>query len=109
MKGGLGKIRLLLGKSKNRWGKKNIPGARERERERTAKKNSWRKRERERTGSGNTALLYRFLLKIRSVRILDTIVCSGSLVWLFSPAWAAVKLTLAGGWLHLSFRGHRPY
>ena len=36
-------------------------------------------------------------------------VCSGSLVWLFSPAWDAVKLTLRGGWLHLSFRGHRPY
>ena len=33
----------------------------------------------------------------------------GSLVWLFSPAWDAVKLTLPGGWLHLSFRGHRPY
>ena len=48
-------------------------------------------------------------MKIRSVRILDTMVCSGSLVWLFSPAWDAVKLTLPGGWLHLSFRGHRPY
>ena len=50
-------------------------------------------------------------MKIRSVRILDTILCSGSLVWLFSPAWDAVKLTLPGGWLHLSlsFRGHRPY
>ena len=24
-------------------------------------------------------------------------------------AWDAVKLTLPGGWLHLSFRGHRPY
>ena len=33
----------------------------------------------------------------------------GSLVWLFSPAWDAVKLTLPVGWLHLSFRGHRPY
>ena len=32
--------------------------------------------------------------EIRSVRILDTIVCSESLVWLFSPAWDAVKLTL---------------
>ena len=41
--------------------------------------------------------------------MLDTIVRSGSLVWLFSPAWDAVKLTLPGGWLHLSFRGHRPY
>ena len=62
-------------------------------------------------GSDNTALLSWFLLKIRSasVRILDRIVCSGSLVRLFSPAWDAVKLTLPGGWLHLSFRGHWPY
>ena len=57
-------------------------------------------------GPDNTALLSRFLLKIRSVRILGTIVCSGSLVWLFSPAWDAVKLSLPGCWLHLSFRGH---
>ena len=28
----------------------------------------------------------------------------------FSPAWdTIVKLTLPRGWLHLSFRGHRPY
>ena len=49
-------------------------------------------------------------LKAGHVRILDTTVCSGSLalVWLFSPAWDAIKLTLPGGWLHLSFRGHRP-
>ena len=60
-------------------------------------------------GSDNTALLSWFLLKNRSVRILDTIVYSGSLVWLCSPAWDAVELTLPGGWLHLSFRGHRPY
>ena len=60
-------------------------------------------------GSDNTALLSWFLLKIRSVRLLDTIVCSGSLVWLFSQAWDAVKLTLPGCWLHLSFRGHWPY
>ena len=45
-------------------------------------------------GSKNTALLLSILLKIRSLRILDTIVCSGSLVWLFSLAWDAVKLTL---------------
>ena len=25
------------------------------------------------------------------------------------PAWDAVKLNLPGGWLHLSFRSHRPY
>ena len=24
-------------------------------------------------------------------------------------AWDAIKLTLPGGWLHLSFRGHRPF
>ena len=41
-----------------------------------------------------------------------TTVCSGSLVWLFSPIWDAVpawdafKLTLQGGWFHLSFRWH---
>ena len=50
-----------------------------------------------------------FLLRIGSVRILDTTVSSGSLVWLYSPAWNAAKLTLPGGWIHLSFRGHRPY
>ena len=53
-------------------------------------------------GSDNTALLSWFLLKIRYVRILDTIVCSGSLVWLFSPAWNAIKLTQPGCWLHLA-------
>ena len=36
----------------------------------------------------------------------ESIVCLGSLVWLFSPAWDAVKLILPGCWLHLSFRGH---
>ena len=54
----------------------------------------------------NAALLSWFLLKIRSVRILDTILCVGSLVWLFSPSWDAVKLILLGC---LSFRGHWPY
>ena len=43
-------------------------------------------------GSYDPALLPWFLVRIRSVRTLDTIVCSGSLVWLFSPAWEAVKL-----------------
>ena len=57
-------------------------------------------------GSDNTALFSWFLLKIRSVRILDTIVCSEYLVWLLSPAWDAVKLILPGCWLHLSFRRH---
>ena len=38
-------------------------------------------------------------VEIRSVRILDTTICSGSLVWLFSPAWdtVTVQLTLPGG------------
>ena len=57
----------------------------------------------------NTALLSWFFLKIGAVRILDTIVCPGSLVWLFSPAWDAVKLILPGFWLRLSFGGHWPY
>ena len=42
----------------------------------------------------DAALLPWFLLKIRSVRIMDTIVCLGTLLWLFSPAWDAIKLTL---------------
>ena len=33
------------------------------------------------------------------IRTLDTIVCSGSLVGLFSPAWDAVKLTLKAGFI----------
>ena len=50
-------------------------------------------------------------LKIRtiiSVRMLDIIVCSGPLVWLFSPAWDTIKLALKF-WFHLPFRGHWPY
>jgi hypothetical protein len=42
----------------------------------------------------NIALLPLLLLKIMSVRVLDTIVCSGPLVWLFFPAWGAVYLTI---------------
>ena len=46
-------------------------------------------------GPDSAVLLLRFLLKIiRSVRILDTIVCLWTLLWLFSPSWDAVKLTL---------------
>ena len=45
-------------------------------------------------GPDSFVLLLRFLLKIRSVRILDTIVCSRTLHWLFSPAGEAVELTL---------------
>ena len=40
-----------------------------------------------------------FLLKVRYVRILDTFVCSGALIWLFSLAWDAVKLTLKVGFI----------
>jgi hypothetical protein len=39
--------------------------------------------------------------------ILHTSVGSGPLIWLFSPAWDAGKLTMPGGLLHLCFRGHR--
>ncbi len=38
----------------------------------------------------------------------NTIVCTEPLVWLFSPAWDAVLLTL-DLWMHLPFRGHWPY
>jgi hypothetical protein len=50
-------------------------------------------------GSDDTAILPLLLPKIRSFRMLDTIVCSGSLVWLFSPAWGAVTLTLDVGFI----------
>jgi hypothetical protein len=46
-------------------------------------------------GSDDTALLPLLLLKIRFVGTLDTMVCSEPLVWLFSPAWDAVKLALS--------------
>ena len=51
-------------------------------------------------GSNNTVLLLRFLLKVRSVRKLDIIVCSGPLLWLFSLAWDAVKLILQVGFIY---------
>ena len=44
-------------------------------------------------------------LRIRSVRILDSIVCSRPLVWLFSPAWDAVKLACQKA--VFIFPGHR--
>ena len=50
-------------------------------------------------GPVSAALLLRFLLKIRFVRILDTIVCSAALLWLFSLAWDAVELTLQVGFI----------
>ena len=56
-------------------------------------------------GPDSAVLLLRFLLKIRSVRKLDTIVCSGTFLWLFSPAWDAFKLPckLASSVLSWSF------
>ena len=40
-----------------------------------------------------------FLLKVRYDRILDTLVCLGALIWLFSPACDAVNLTLKVGFI----------
>ena len=54
-------------------------------------------------GPNSAVLLLKFLLKIRSVRILEMIICSGTFLW-FSPAWNTVELTLH--WLHLSFSDH---
>ena len=42
----------------------------------------------------HAALLQWFLLRIRFVRSPDTIVFLGTLLWLFSPAWNAIKPTL---------------
>ena len=53
-------------------------------------------------GSNDTALLPLLLLKIRYVRMLGKIVCSGSLVWLRRC------YTHPGRWIHLPFRGHWP-
>ena len=50
-------------------------------------------------GPDGAVLLPWFLLKVRYARILDTFVCSGALIWLFSPAWDAVKLTLKVGFI----------
>ncbi len=51
-------------------------------------------------GSDHAALLSFLLLRIGSVRIPDTIVCLGASVWLFSPAWDAVELTLEVGGIY---------
>ena len=48
----------------------------------------------------HSAIFLRFLLNIRSVRILDTIVRSRTLLWLFSHAWDAVELTLQVGFIY---------
>ena len=50
--------------------------------------------------SDDTALLLLFLLRIGFVRIPDSIVCLGALVWLFSQAWDAVELTLEVGCIY---------
>ena len=50
-------------------------------------------------GPNSVALLLRFLLKIRSFRIPDTIICLGTFLWLFSPAWDAIELTLHVGFI----------
>jgi hypothetical protein len=50
-------------------------------------------------GSDDAVLLPLLLLKVRSVRLLDTTVCSEPMVWLFSPAWDAVILTLDVGFI----------
>ena len=50
-------------------------------------------------GSEKALTYMRFLLKVRYVRILDTFLCSGALIWLFSPACDAVKLTLKVGFI----------
>ncbi len=47
----------------------------------------------------DTAPFPLFLLNIGSVRMLDTIVCLGPLVWLFSPAWDADELNLYVGFI----------
>ena len=48
----------------------------------------------------HAALLLLFLLNVRSVRILDMIVCSGTLHWLFSPA----GMPLNSPWKLASFK-----
>ena len=50
-------------------------------------------------GFRHSAFLLQFILKIRSVGILDTIVCWGTLLWLFSQACDAIKLTMKVGFI----------
>ncbi len=64
-------------------------------------------------GSDDAALLPLLLLRIRSVRMLDTIVYSEPLVWLFSLSLSLAVLsglgrryTHPGRWIHPPFRGH---
>ena len=57
---------------------------------------------RSKDGFRHAALRPRYLVRIRFVRVLDrvdTIICSGTLHWLFSPGWDAVKLTLKVGFI----------
>ena len=58
--------------------------------------------------SSDSAVLLSFLLKIRSVRILDTIVCSAALLLAVLSGLGRLE-THPASWLHLSFRSHRPY
>jgi hypothetical protein len=50
-------------------------------------------------GSDDSALIPLLLLQTMSVGMMDTIVCLGPLVWLFSPAWDAIILTLENGFI----------
>jgi hypothetical protein len=50
-------------------------------------------------GPSDDTELHPLLLKIGSLRWLDTMVWSEPLVWLFSPAWDVVILTLDVGFI----------
>ena len=50
-------------------------------------------------GPDDAVLLPWFLLKVRYVRKLDMFMCLGALIWLYSPAWDAVQLTLKVGFI----------
>ena len=52
-------------------------------------------------GPNSAVLLLEFVLKIRTFRTLDIIfkLCSATLLWLFSSAWDAIKLTLQVGFI----------
>jgi hypothetical protein len=61
-------------------------------------------------GSNDTALLQLFFFKIRSVRMLDTIVSLGAFCLAVWFGWVAVELTLEVGFVRpfvtVKFRGH---
>jgi hypothetical protein len=56
-------------------------------------------------GSDNTALLPLLLLKIRSVRMLESIACSEPLFLVVLSSLGS-HYTNSGRWIHLPFRGH---